>query len=393
MARRSGLGQRGLDILIPASSGLKQSEKKKTEKKKSSIESSEAKKKKVVQEITVTEEKEVSTDTEAKEETDVKEAVASGRGNEISAAGKIETEKTGAGGSDTEDSEYESAGSEIADLQAASPEENEKIPGNAQLDVDINSVEPNRDQPRKQFDDDSLQELADSIRMHGVIQPLIVQKKDDYYEIIAGERRWRAAKIAGLKTIPVLVRDYSDQEVMELSLIENIQRQDLNPIEEANAFRRLIEEYDLTQDQVAGRVSKSRTAVTNSLRLLKLDFRVQDMLISEILTMGHARALLAIEDGDLQFQVAQKAFDDKMSVRDVEAYVKKLLKKPAPEKRPAISQQLQTIYKDMEEQMKTSLGTKVSIQSKTPEKGKIEIEYFTSDELERIYNAILSGRT
>ena len=222
-----------------------------------------------------------------------------------------------------------------------------------------------------------------------MIQPLIVQMRDGYYEIIAGERRWRAARLAGLKTVPVLVRDYSDRDIMELSLIENIQRQDLNPIEEASAYKRLIDEYQLTQDEVAERVSRSRASVTNSLRLLKLDERVQNMLISEMLSTGHVRALLAIEDRDLQYQIAQKAFDEKWSVREVENYVRKLQKKPVAEKKPVISQQLQIIYQDMEEKMRTSLGTKVSIQSKNPEKGRIEIEYFSSDELERVYHAIL----
>lgn len=260
-----------------------------------------------------------------------------------------------------------------------------------QIEVDISLVEPNRDQPRKQFDEDTLQELADSIKVHGIIQPLIVQKREEYYEIVAGERRWRAAKLAGLKRIPVLVRDYTDREIMELSLIENIQRQDLNPIEEAAAYKRLIDEYQLTQDDLADRVSKSRAAVTNSLRLLRLDSRVQDMLVSEMLSAGHARALLGIEDGDLQYQAAQKAFDHKMSVREIESYVKRLAQKPKSEKKPAISQQLQTIYRDMEERMRTSMGTKVTISGRTPEKGRIEIDYFSSDELERIYQTLLKG--
>lgn len=332
MARRTGLGKRGLDILIP-DKGSGKSENKKPEKAK-----------------TRPEKKKNSPVKTTAEEENFQETV-------------------------------EDTAEDVAE------EENHS----GQLTVDINTVEPNRDQPRKQFNEDSLQELADSIKLHGIIEPLIVQKRDDYYEIVAGERRWRAAKIAGLKEIPVIVRDYSDREIMELSLIENIQRQDLNPIEEAAAFKRLIEDYSLTQDQVAERVSKSRAAITNALRLLRLDARVQNMLVGEMLSTGHVRALLAIEDGELQFQTAQKAFDEKMSVREVESYVRKLLKKPAEPKPPAISQQLQTIYHDMEERMKTSLRTKVSIQSKTPEKGRVEIEYFSSDELERIYQAILNG--
>ena len=292
--------------------------------------------------------------------------------------------------SETEDGTKFKNASESRDEKSDTADEG-KLIKSGQLEVDINLVEPNRDQPRKKFDEDALQELSDSIKVHGVIQPLIVQMREGYYEIIAGERRWRAARLAGLKTVPVLVRDYSDRDIMELSLIENIQRQDLNPIEEAAAYRRLIDEYQLTQDEVAERVSRSRASVTNSLRLLKLDERVQNMLISEMLSTGHVRALLAIEDGELQYQTAQKAFDEKWSVREVENYVRKLQKKPVPEKKPVISQQLQIIYQDMEEKMRTSLGTKVSIQSKNPEKGRIEIEYFSSDELERVYHAILNS--
>jgi ParB family chromosome partitioning protein len=344
MARRSGLGQRGLDILIPErnAGGTKKDTAEKNDKNKRLKKS----------------------------------------------GAELVNEKDGAA-KDTEESETaETAENAGKDVIAVEESESNR---SGQLEVDINLVEPNRDQPRKRFDEDALQELSDSIKVHGVIQPLIVQMRDGYYEIIAGERRWRAARLAGLKTVPVLVRDYSDRDIMELSLIENIQRQDLNPIEEASAYKRLIDEYQLTQDEVAERVSRSRASVTNSLRLLKLDERVQNMLISEMLSTGHVRALLAIEDRDLQYQIAQKAFDEKWSVREVENYVRKLQKKPVPEKKPVISQQLQIIYQDMEEKMRTSLGTKVSIQSKNPEKGRIEIEYFSSDELERVYHAILNS--
>ena len=173
----------------------------------------------------------------------------------------------------------------------------------------ITEVEPNRNQPRKNFDEDLLQELADSIKQYGIIQPLIVQKRDDYYEIIAGERRWRAAKIAGLKEVPVIIKDYTDREIVEIALIENIQRADLNPIEEAQAYQRLIKEYNLKQDEVAEKVSKSRATITNSMRLLKLDDRVKQMLIDEMITSGHARALLGIEDKELQYTIAMRVFD------------------------------------------------------------------------------------
>ncbi|MCC8163144.1 MAG: ParB/RepB/Spo0J family partition protein [Lachnospiraceae bacterium] len=248
----------------------------------------------------------------------------------------------------------------------------------------ISQVEPNRGQPRKNFDREALEELAESIRQHGVLQPLIVQKRDDYYEIIAGERRWRAAKLAGLKEVPVVIKDMSDQEIVEISLIENIQREDLNPIEEAEAYRRLLTEFHLTQEEVAGRVAKSRTAVTNSMRLLKLDERVRQMVIDGMLTTGHARALLAIEDADLQFQTANRVFNEKLNVRDVEKLVKKLGKEKPEKKESKENLQNKAIYQDLEDRMKSSLGTKVSINQKNAQKGKIEIEYYSIDDLERL---------
>ena len=179
----------------------------------------------------------------------------------------------------------------------------------------VSDIEPNRDQPRRHFDEEALQELADSVRQYGVLSPILVQKKGDYYEIIAGERRWRAAKLAGLKEVPVIVGEYSDREIVEISLIENIQREDLNPIEEAQAFARLLSEFGLTQEDLAKRVSKSRSVVTNSMRLLKLDQRVQQMLVDGMVTVGHARALVALEDPEQQYLIAQKVFADKLSVR------------------------------------------------------------------------------
>ena len=246
----------------------------------------------------------------------------------------------------------------------------------------ITEIEPNREQPRKNFNEDALLELADSIKQYGVIQPLIVQKKDSHYEIIAGERRWRAAKIAGIKEIPVIIKDYSDQQVMEISLIENIQREDLNPIEEAMAYKNLIEEFHLKQDEIAEKVCKSRTAVTNSMRLLKLDKRVQQMMIDDMISAGHARTLITIEDPDAQYQLATKIFDEKLSVRETEKMVK-LLQKPEV-KREKPEKVNSFIYKDIEEKMKAILGTKVTVDHKSNNKGKISIEYYSNEELERI---------
>lgn len=252
----------------------------------------------------------------------------------------------------------------------------------------INEVEPNRDQPRKEFDEDALLELADSIKQFGVLQPLLVQKKDGYYEIIAGERRWRAAKLAGIKEIPVLIKEYTSQEIVEISLIENIQRENLNPIEEAMAFKRLLEEFNLKQDEVAERVSKSRTAVTNSMRLLKLSSRVQQMVIDDMISTGHARALLAIDDEEQQYIIASKIFDEKLSVRETEKLVKSL-KTPKKEKKDE-KQEHTFVYDDIVEKMKNIMGTKVNIHTKANGKGKIEIEYYSEDELERIYDMIMS---
>ena len=231
-----------------------------------------------------------------------------------------------------------------------------------------------------------MQELTDSVKQFGILQPLIVQKRDDYYEIIAGERRWRAAKAAGLKEVPVVIRDMSDQEIVEISLIENIQREDLNPIEEAIAYKRLLTEFHLKQEEVAERVAKSRTAVTNSMRLLKLDERVQQMVVDGMLTTGHARALLAIEDPKLQFQAAQKIFNEKMSVREVEKLVKNIGKEKPPKKAEDPGQT--AVYESLEEKMKAALGTKVSINRKNEQRGKIEIEYYSVEELERLMDIL-----
>lgn len=265
-----------------------------------------------------------------------------------------------------------------------------KEPGTDATMMNINKVEPNRDQPRKKFDEDALLELSESIKQFGVLQPLLVQKRDDYYEIIAGERRWRAAKLAGIKEVPVIVKQLTEQEIMEISLIENIQREDLNPIEEALAYKRLLTEFNLKQDEVAERVSKSRTAVTNAMRLLKLDDRVQQMVIDEMLTTGHARAIIGIEDPEKQYITAQKIFDEKLSVRDTEKLVKNLQneKKNAPQPEKKLDPKIEAIYKDLEEQMKGILGTKVCINAKNEKSGKLEIEYYSQDELDRIIDLI-----
>lgn len=264
--------------------------------------------------------------------------------------------------------------------------------GQEQL-VKITKVEPNREQPRKNFDEDALQELADSIKQFGLLQPILVQDRKTYYEIIAGERRWRAAKLAGLKEVPVIIKSFTEQEIVEISLIENIQREDLNPIEEALAYKRLLTEFNLTQDVVAERVSKSRTTVTNSMRLLKLDDRVQQMIIDDMITTGHARALIGIEDKNMQYELAQKIFDEKLNVREVEKLVKNI-QSPKPKKEPKkVSESLELVYRDIEEKLKQSLGTKVSIQPKENGAGKMEIEFFSHEELERITEFFMKKKT
>ena len=252
----------------------------------------------------------------------------------------------------------------------------------------INEVEPNRDQPRKNFDEDALLELSDSIKQFGVLQPLLVRKRKDYYEIIAGERRWRAAKLAGVKEVPVIEKEYTDQEILEIGLIENIQRENLNPIEEAIAYKRLLEEFKLKQDEVAERVSKSRTAVTNSMRLLKLSDKVQQMIIDDMISTGHARALLAIDDPELQYTLANKIFDEKLSVRETEKLVKEIKNPKKPKEKKPVANSF--IYQDLEEKMKSVFGTKVSIASKGKGKGKIEIEYYSDDELEHLFGMMMS---
>lgn len=269
--------------------------------------------------------------------------------------------------------------------QAAVQSTNDKSDDGATI-VKITMVEPNREQPRKNFDEDALQELSESIKQFGLLQPILVQDRKTYYEIIAGERRWRAAKMAGLKEVPVIIRNLSEQEIVEISLIENIQREDLNPIEEAQAYKRLLTEFNLKQDEVAERVSKSRTAVTNSMRLLKLCDQVQKMVVDEMISTGHARALISIEDPEEQYAVAQKIFDEKLSVREVEKLVKNLHKPQKAKK--AENKTLEAIYNEISEKLKQSLSTKVSISAKENGSGKIEIEFYNHDDLDRLIEQI-----
>ena len=257
--------------------------------------------------------------------------------------------------------------------------------------VRISSIEPNKNQPRKNFNEDSLAELADSIKQFGIIEPLVVAKRKGYYELIAGERRWRAARIAGLKEVPVVIKDFDDQQIVEIALIENIQREDLNPIEEALAYERLIKEFNLKQDQVADRVSKSRTTITNSLRLLKLTEKVQQMLIDDMLSVGHVRSLITIENAELQYETAMYIFDKKLSVRETEAYVKRVLgkaKKESSNSEESAATDLSFLYKEIEDKLKNVLGSKTSIKSKSNGKGKIEIEYYSQDDFERIVDLL-----
>ncbi|MBP5164083.1 MAG: ParB/RepB/Spo0J family partition protein [Lachnospiraceae bacterium] len=272
--------------------------------------------------------------------------------------------------------------------EAALPEEIK----NSMVELDIARVEPDRNQPRKTFDEDELEELAESIKEKGILIPLLVRPQEDYYQIIAGERRWRAARKAGLKKVPVIIRDdMTDQEVVEVQLIENIQRADLNPIDEALAYKRLIEDFGLKQDEVADRVSKSRTTITNSLRLLKLDERVQKMLIEDIISTGHARTLIPIEDPEKQYEYAQKALDEKWSVRDAEKEVKKLLSSsPSKKTKRKLSDALSAVYADLENDLKNRLGTKVSILPKDEKSGKVEIEYYSKEELNDLIGKLQS---
>lgn len=269
----------------------------------------------------------------------------------------------------------------LIDTNVEKPQINEKVKDSIVM-MNISKVEPNKSQPRKNFNEDALNELADSIKEHGIIEPLIVQDRKSYYEIIAGERRWRAANIAGLTEVPIIIKDLTELEIVELALIENIQREDLNAIEEAHAYRRLIEEFNLKQDEVAEKVSKSRTVITNTMRLLKLCNDVQQMLIDEMISPGHARALLGVEDPKLQYNLAQQVFDQKMSVRETEKAVKNLGKEKVAKDRKTV--QISDAYKSYENKLKDKLGTKVAVSLKDNGSGKIEIEFYSNDDFERI---------
>ena len=260
------------------------------------------------------------------------------------------------------------------------------------LMLKLDLVQPNKEQPRKTFDEEKINELAESINNYVVLQPLLVQKNDSFYEIIAGDRRWRAAKAAGLKEVPAVLKEYSKQEAMEISLIENVQRADLNPIEEALGYRQLIDEFGLTQEEIAVRVAKSRTAITNTMRLLKLDEQIQNMLVQGVITSGHARALLSLEDTQMQLKAAKEILDKKLSVRETERLVKRLQKEASGEKKEEKKKDetLALIYQDLEDRMKSVMGTKVSIHNKDKNKGRIEIEYYSEAELERIVEMIES---
>lgn len=295
--------------------------------------------------------------------------------------------------SETREKTTEKKSGNTAVKSAGKVEENSVVPEPEQpkeLMIKLSKIEPNREQPRKDFNEEQLKELADSVRQYGVLQPLLVQKRDSSYEIIAGERRWRAAKLAGLKEVPVVIREYTPQQAMEIALIENVQREDLNPIEEAMAYQRLMQEFHLKQEEIAERVSKNRTTITNSMRLLNLAEEVRQMLVEGRISSGHARALLALEDPSVQIQLAQKIEQTHMSVREVEKAVK-LLAKGKKEKKPKEPDEaLNLVFKDLEDRMKTIMGTKVNISRKDKNKGRIEIEYYSEAELERIVELIES---
>lgn len=286
-------------------------------------------------------------------------------------------------GSDSDHSEKE--------VQTVTKEVVKEVVKEVEQKIKITQIEPNKSQPRKQFDEEALQELSDSIKKYGVLEPLIVTKKGDYYEIIAGERRWRAARMAGVKEVPVVIRDYTAKEIMEISLIENIQREDLNPIEEAQAYEALISEYNLKQEEVAERVSKSRSTITNSLRLLKLCEDVRQMVMYNMISTGHARALIPIEDPKLQYETAAIVYDQKLSVRETEAYVKSILEeKPEKDEKKVPQKDLSVFYSDIENRLKSILGAKIAIKASNNNKGKIEINYYSQDELDRITEMLYS---
>ena len=255
----------------------------------------------------------------------------------------------------------------------------------AVFEIDINDVEPNSEQPRKKFDEEKLQQLTDSIKEHGIVQPVIVKKEGSFYKLIAGERRWRAARMAGLKSIPAIVREFTDREVMEISLIENIQREDLNPIEEAIAYKRLMDEFGMTQEEISIKIGKSRSAVANILRLINLDDRVKNYVIDGLMSEGHARAIIALPGNDMQYEAAKKIIDENLNVRQTEKLVKSIING----KKKKLLKKSEPYITDIQERLKNILGTKVNI-SYGRKKGKIEIEYYSYEDLERIMDLLKS---
>ncbi|SHI26987.1 ParB/RepB/Spo0J family partition protein [Clostridium intestinale] len=274
-------------------------------------------------------------------------------------------------------------------LNALIPNDYEEIAveKSSQTLISLNDIKANREQPRKSFDNEKILELSQSIKNHGIIQPLILKKKDDFYVIIAGERRWRAAKLAGLKEVPAIIMDITDKELLELSLIENIQREDLNPIEEGKAFKKLLEDFNLTQESLSETLSKSRTSITNTMRLLNLDDRVQDYIIDGVISEGHGRTLLGIKEKDIQYELAQKVIDDKISVRELEKIVRNITDIKNEKKLEEKIKDLSIYYKDIREKLENYFGTKVNIEKKK-NKGKIEIEYYSEEDLQRILDII-----
>lgn len=257
---------------------------------------------------------------------------------------------------------------------------------NNTLTISINKIKSDKDQPRKSFNSEKIAELTESIKTHGVIQPLILRKvDDDQYIIVAGERRWRAAKIAGLKELPAIIMDLSESEILEISLIENIQRQDLNPIEEAIAYKKLIDDFKMTHEELSKRIGKSRTSITNTMRLINLDERVQQYIIEGVISEGHGRALLGIKDAEIQYELAQQIIDEKLSVRELEKLIRKIME--PTNKKDINKQELNPYYKEIKNQLQDYFGTKVNISNKN-NKGKIEIEYYSEDDLQRILDII-----
>ena len=248
------------------------------------------------------------------------------------------------------------------------------------MELKITDIEANDNQPRKQFDEEGLMNLAQSIKEHGIVQPIIVRKDGSIYQIVAGERRWRAARLAGLKTVPVAVKDYTDEQLLEIALIENLQREDLNPIEEANAYKVLIDEYSLSQEEIGKRIGKSRSAITNSIRLLNLPTEIVDYLIAGKITAGHARALLAIEDDKKKIEIADRIIKENLNVRQVEKLTRE-------KKRTRKTKTKSAEISDLEERLRNALGTKVTI-THGRKKGKIEIEYYGIDDLDKIISII-----